>query len=144
MFQHHLQSSINPLHNRRRQGRACKAGWYQRSGWHGYPGSTFAARQGRAFRPNDGVMMIDFEIDIDQLIKDRLFSQGGTEDDFKKIDKLIVDYSQRTGMPEDGIAMIILDCMDGGYSKDDVEKHLRVYDSKRTNALVAYPGSLCK
>jgi len=78
-----------------------------------------------------------FEMDLDELLMSKIKAKGGNEDDFKRLDLLISEYSKRSGMPEDGVALIIIDCVDGGFSKEDVEKQLRVYDTKRSGSLIA-------
>jgi len=73
------------------------------------------------------------EIDLDELLMNKVRKAGGRDDDFKKLSSLISEYSAKSGMPEDGIALIVIDSLGCGASREDIEKQLKVYDSKRIN-----------
>lgn len=85
--------------------------------------------------------MNDFSIDLDQLLLEKIKRHLPEEDSkevFKLFDKLVIEYSKKSGMPEDGIISILIDSLDTGLSKEQIETQFRVYDEKRQGLL---PGA---
>jgi len=71
-------------------------------------------------------------IDIDELLMCKIKENGGTQQDFDDLDKLIIQYSAQSGQPEESIALIIIDSLGCGMTKRDIETQFKIYDSKRS------------